>query len=103
MRFTIGDQATVWASFRSSVFVVTSGDPAIQYEALSDPTTVTLTVVTPDGISTNYSYPADVQKRETGVYYMDYIFAQVGEHRFKWAASGAVNAVESEKVYVYAN
>lgn len=63
-------------------------------DVLTDPTTITLTVITPAGVSTDYTYAAaQVTKDATGVYSKSVVGNEVGEWIYKWTGTGAVAAV----------
>lgn len=71
--------------------------------AAADPTELTLTIRTPDGVSTVYSLsesPSTIQKSSTGNYYIDYPMAQAGRHSGHWKATGALVAADMFDFYV---
>jgi molybdopterin-guanine dinucleotide biosynthesis protein len=71
--------------------------------ALADPTTITLTVVSPSGTSTSYTYAgATVTKSATGVYYKDLTPDAAGEWLYRWTGTGTVAAAEEQSLFVRA-
>lgn len=59
-----------------------------------DPTNVTLKVKNPAGTVTTYTYPTNVQRNGTGVFYYDYLVQASGVHYFNWAGTGAYTAAD---------
>lgn len=57
---------------------------------LVDPSTVTATILTPDGVETDIS--GSVIRQSQGVYAADFTPVQRGLHQFRFAGSGAVIA-----------
>lgn len=69
------------------------GGCAIGDYALTDPTTITLSVVEPDGTRTNYTYAgATVTKHSAGVFYKDIPLELAGEYLLRWVGTGAAAA-----------
>lgn len=59
----------------------------------TDPTTVTLTVITPGKVSTDYTYgAAQLTKSSTGVYYRDITLDESGVWYFKFTGTGSCAA-----------
>lgn len=91
--YDVGDTVRLSGVFKAGTYAVASGVPAFTY-ALANPTTTSLTVETPAGVQTTYTYAnAEVTRQETGVFYRDLALAAAGEYRIKWAGTGAVAAV----------
>lgn len=61
----------------------------------TDPTTVSLTVVDPDGTATTYTYPADIAKDSTGAYHKDIDCSSIqrGIWQAVWVGTGAASDV----------
>lgn len=80
----IGDLLRIQAVFKNLNGVIT------------DPTSVSLKIVTPDGVTTTKVYGTDIEvvKSDTGTYYWDYTIAQKGFHRYWAVGTGLVQAVE---------
>lgn len=90
--YNIGTTVRVWGTFKAATWTVTSGVPSASY-ALTDPNTISLTVRTPSGTSTTYTYAAStVSKHSTGVYYRDVAVAEAGVYLLTWVSTGAVVA-----------
>lgn len=51
------------------------------------PTTITLSVITPAGVTTTYT-SSQVTNSSTGVYYYDYTMALEGMYYYKWVTTG---------------
>ncbi len=59
----------------------------------TDPTTTTLTVKTPAGVETSYTYAlAELTKSSAGVFYRDLDCAEAGTWHYRFAGTGAVKA-----------
>lgn len=98
--FDIGDTIRVTGTFKAGTYTVTSGVPSMAY-ALTDPTTITLSVVSPSAVTTSYTYAGGtVTKSTTGVFYRDLTPDASGEWRCKWTSTGAVAAVDEFVLYV---
>lgn len=70
-------------------------------DVATDPTTVTLTVRSPDGTSTDYTYgAAQITKDSTGVYYKDISLTQRGVWSFRFVGTGACAAAVEGTVTV---
>ena len=90
--YHVGDNVRIWGTFKAASWSVTAGVPSAAY-ALADPTTVTLTVRTPSGVSTSYTYAlSEVTRHGLGVFYKELALAESGTYRYKWASTGAVVA-----------
>ncbi len=63
---------------------------------LTDPTTVTFKLKTPDDAVTTYVYGvgAEVVKDSTGSYHVDFVCVQQGLHVYSWVGTGAVTTAE---------
>ena len=59
-----------------------------------DPTTIVLKVKNPAGAITTYTYPTNITRSSTGVFYYDYAVLASGAHYFNWAGSGAFTAAD---------
>jgi len=66
---------------------------------LTNPTTVVLTVKMPDGTTAT---PAATLE-STGVYRYDLLVSASGVWSYRWAATGAVQAAEEDRLYVRAS
>lgn len=92
MTFDVGDTIRSWGVFKAATHSVTAGVPSATY-ALTDPTTITLLVVEPDGTRTSYTYAgAAVTKHSTGVFYKDVPLTLAGEYLLRWEGTGAAAA-----------
>lgn len=79
--YLIGQAVTVSATFKNDSGVAT------------DPTTVTLKVRTPDGLTTSYTYAAaELARASAGAYSMAYATAQAGAHIYRFEGTGVVVA-----------
>jgi len=60
--------------------------------ALADPTTVTLRHTEPSVAAVNYVYGTDLEvvRESLGIFYVDYVADAVGEHKWRWKGTGAV-------------
>lgn len=54
----------------------------------TDPTTVSLSITTPAGVVTPYTYPDDIDKTSTGVYTMDAACTEDGVWKYVWTGTG---------------
>lgn len=69
--------------------------------AATDPTTVALTVVSPAGTSTTYTYAGGtLVKDSTGNYHKDLTPADAGWWRYYWIGTGACAVTEQAEFYV---
>jgi hypothetical protein len=61
-------------------------------DAPTDPTTLTVIVDPPTGVSTSKTWPTDAEvvKVSTGVFYYDYTIAESGTHEVRWVATGTI-------------
>lgn len=84
MLFDIGDTAHIAITFADL-----NGVP-------TDPSTVVLTIQAPDNTA---STPTTVQDG-TGLYHYDLALALAGIYRYKWAGTGAINAVQEGEIAV---
>lgn len=68
----------------------------------TDPTTVTFTVVEPDGTSTTYTYGTDVEvvKSATGIYYTDVLLSSTGRWSVTSRGTGTVADAETTEFIV---
>ncbi len=74
--YDVGDVARLTATFT-------------QAAVATDPGTVALTLVTPAGVSTTYTYgAAELVKASTGIYYRDVAIAEAGRYRWRWLSTG---------------
>lgn len=90
--YNISTPVRVWGVFKAPTWTVTAGVPSVAY-ALTDPTTITLTVRTPSGTSTSYTYGAGtVSKHSTGVFYKEVTVSEGGVYLCSWVVTGAVAA-----------
>lgn len=76
--------------------------PATPQGTLTDPTTVTLTIRLPDGSQVVSAYggataAGTITKDATGLYHADYLPLTEGEHRWRWAGTGAAHAPDEGK------
>lgn len=80
--YDIADSVRVTAEFRNNSGVLT------------DPTTVTLKVKTPEGTITTYVYNSgsEIVKSATGIYYSDIDITRVGTHHYRWVGTGTIKA-----------
>lgn len=100
MAYDIGDTVRVYGTFKVGTFTVTAGVPSVTY-ALADPTTVTLTVWTPAGVSTSYTYAGGTVTRDSlGVFYRDVPVAEAGRYVLRWTGTGAAAVVEDSIIAV---
>lgn len=59
-------------------------------DVATDPSTVSLTLTTPDGTETTYTYAAtEITKDSTGVYHKDVTCSAAGQWSYKWVGTGA--------------
>ena len=81
MPYDIGDAATVSAAFSVD-------------EVPTDPTTVTVKILDPGGITTTYVYDTDAEviKDSAGNYHMVVSFNQSGFWYHRWEGTGACEA-----------
>lgn len=66
----------------------------------TDPTTVSLTVQSPAGVETTYTYAASITKQATGIYYKDVALSEAGYWTYEWTGTGAVASVQGNRLYV---
>lgn len=60
--------------------------------AATDPTTVTLTVTSPSGTATVYTYAAsEITKSSTGVYTKDVVCSEAGDWSYLWEGTGSAS------------
>jgi len=87
--YNIGDTIRVKATFKDAD------------DALSDPSTVTVTVYEPDGTETDYTLTGGgVQKESTGVYYADITPTQAGIHWYRFSSTGNPALIEEANFFV---
>lgn len=90
--YDIGDSARL-----SIAFTDRSGSPA-------DPSTVAVTVRTPRGTVTTYTYAGgQVSRSGTGAYYFDVTATEAGSWIYRWAGTGALAVAESGRFEVRRN
>lgn len=90
--FDVGDTVRSWGVFKAATHSVSAGVPSATY-ALTDPTTVSLLVVEPDGTRTTYTYAGGgATKHSTGVFYRDIPLTLPGEYLLRWVGTGAAAA-----------
>ena len=77
---------------RLSVTFTGGGSPA-------DPTTVTLTIITPDGAQHTVAQPPIVRDG-IGAYHYDYTVATVGVHQYEFQGTGAVVAASGWREFI---
>lgn len=71
--------------------------------ALADPTTVTLRIKTPGGVTTSYTYgAAQITKASTGIFYKDIKLNEAGTYIYSWEGTGTVEKYEEDTVFVKA-
>lgn len=67
--------------------------PARPDGTLTDPTTVSLLIRTPDGVQTTYTFAGgDITKDATGQYHYDITPTTTGKHTWRWVGTGAAHA-----------
>ncbi len=66
----------------------------------TDPSTVSLTVQSPAGVETTYTYSASITKEATGIYYKDVSLNESGYWVYEWTGTGTVASVQGNKIYV---
>lgn len=67
----------------------------------TDPTTVSLSVMQPDGVTTTYTYAAgQITRQSAGVYYRDIALAGEGWWQYRWVGAGAVAAADEGWIQV---
>lgn len=70
----------------------------------ADPTTITLEVQSPSGITYTYTYAGgDVVKEATGIYYYDLSVDEAKWWTYEWTAAGTVEAVQGNRILVKAS
>lgn len=63
----------------------------------TDPTTITLKVKDPTGVTTTYTYGVEaIVKDSTGHYHFDLIVTYVGRWFYKWSGTGTIAATNEE-------
>lgn len=98
--YDVGDVTRLYGVFKKATFTVTSGVPAATY-ALADPTTVSLAVTTPAGVTTTYTYAAGtVTKDSTGVYYREVTLTARGAWEARWDTTGNPALTERQTLEV---
>jgi hypothetical protein len=66
---------------------------------LADPTTVTIRVTTPSGVTTEYPVPP-VVKESTGKFYYDATINEAGKWLYRGIGTGAVEAAAEHVLFV---
>lgn len=70
----------------------------------ADPTTVTVTVQTPAGVSTTYALvDGDIERDSTGVYSIDVTMSEAGTWLVRWVGGGSLVAPAESAVVVTAS
>lgn len=85
MKFDVGDQVRIAADFTNLAGIA------------ADPTSVTLTVRSPNQTVTTVS---GVVNSAVGSYYGDVTLDQVGEWNYRWVGTGALVVAEEGSFYV---
>lgn len=69
---------------------------------VTDPTAVTLRITKPatDPVIYTYGTDAELIKDSTGVYHMDFSCEIVGEHKYRWRGTGAVQIAIRDNFFV---
>lgn len=62
--------------------------------ALTDPTTITLKVMSPDGTVTTYTHPATITRVSTGIYTKDVTLTVEGSWWWRWEGTGSAQATD---------
>ena len=88
MTYNLGQVANISASFNDN-----TGTPI-------DPTTVSLDITTPDGVTTTYAYPANIGKVSTGLYQLLYPTTQYGNYGIRWYSTGVGQTAFTDSFYV---
>ena len=67
----------------------------------TDPTTITLEVQSPSGVTTSYTYAgAQVTKEGTGIYYYNLSVNEAGWWVYQWTGTGTVEVVQGNRILV---
>ena len=67
----------------------------------TDPSTITLQVQSPSGVTTPYTYAgAQVTKEGTGIYYYNLSVNEAGWWVYQWTGTGTVEVVQGNKILV---
>ena len=67
----------------------------------TDPSTITLQVQSPSGVTTSYTYAgAQVTKEGTGTYYYNLSVNEAGWWVYQWTGTGTVEVVQGNKILV---
>jgi len=67
----------------------------------TDPSTITLQVQSPSGVTTSYTYAgAQVTKEGTGIYYYNLSVNEAGWWVYQWTGTGTVEVVQGNKILV---
>jgi len=70
-------------------------------DTLTDPTTITFKLYTPNGTTTTYTYGGGtVTKDSTGIFSKQYTFDSEGTWRWKWVGAGNAAAARAGTVFV---
>ncbi len=68
---------------------------------LTDPTTITLKVLGPDGTTSTYTYAlSQITKDATGKYHKDVTLSTEGTWRWRWEGTGTVPATTEGEIEV---
>lgn len=72
-------------------------------DVLTDPTTITLHVIDPDGNVETFTYAdSQVLRSGAGRYYYDYLLDEPQTWYYIWIGTGACAAVDKQELYVEA-
>lgn len=83
MAYNVGDQTRLEARFFDSS------------NQLSDPTTITLKVKTPGGVTTTYTFGGGTINRDaTGIYFKIIDLTEAGIWNYQWSSTGFVGVEE---------
>lgn len=89
MTYDIGDQARIAVTFTNIAGTAT------------DPTAISLTVVTPGRASQTYTYAAaEITRDAVGTYHKDVTLTEHGTWSFRWQATGDLVAAEEGSLFV---
>lgn len=88
--FDIGDSRTFTASLLNKLGLA------------DDPSVLTVRVIEPDGVITEYGYPVDdeVSRVDQGIYSVDVVFTKKGRHQIKFVGTGDLVTAETIEVFI---
>jgi hypothetical protein len=69
---------------------------------LTDPTTVSMLLIDPDGNTVSFSYPATITKDSTGKYHCDHTPTTPGTWKYRWVGTGTVPSSATRRIRVLA-